>query len=409
MVLNARLLGGNLAAAVAVAGLAAVGIAAGPPAAAATKFTVTPSPSPSPTLDKLNGVFARTATDAWAVGQLGEVGDAEANGGLALHWDGTAWTSTPVPVTRSRNETLTGVSAVAANDAWAVGGIATAGNQLPKVPLAVHWDGTAWTSVPIPAGPNPGGTGRGGLRGVAALSGNDVWAVGRSPGLTALIEHWDGTAWTEAPIPAINLGLNAIAAVSPTDIWAAGDPVTNADGTRTALLMHYNGTAWKQVPNQVTVPATFSHGGLLALAAVATDDVWAIGNANDALNSGGPLVQHWNGSVWSRVASPPAPNANGVGIGGIAAVSANDVYVVGSFTDGTTGNSDGYVAHWNGTAWTQLPVAHSAFPDDTLAAIAATPATGGGTTGSPIWGVGTSAHTGPCCGIQVDTTLVVRG
>jgi hypothetical protein len=411
-VLHARVPAGGrkLAAAGLIAGLAAVTVAAGSPAAAATTFTITPTPNPSAVLDTLNAVSSRTATDAWAVGQVGEIGNAEANGGLALHWDGATWTSTPVPVTRFRNETLTGVSAVAGNDAWAVGGLATAQNQLPKVPLAVHWDGTAWTSIPIPTGPNPGGTGRGGLRGVVALAGNDVWAVGRSPGLTAIIEHWDGTSWTLAPIPTINLGLDSIAAVSPKDIWATGDPFSNADGTKTALIMHYDGVAWKQVTNQVSVPSTSSHSGLVSVTAAAGNDVWALGFAADALGNGGPLLQHWNGSVWSQVAAPANPkNSTGLGLSALAAVGHDDLYAVGTFGRSDIDETDSYLAHWNGTAWTQLPVQHTAFPTDGLNAVAVTPASGGGTTGSPVWGVGTSVHPGQCCGIQLDTTLAVVG
>src|SRR2546430_14391772 len=107
-------------------------------------------------------------------------------GGLILHWTGAAWTQVIGPNPQFRNEVLNAVHGVAANDIWAVGGLATAINQLPKVPWALHWNGTAWAEVPVPTGPNPGGTGRGGLRGVAAITSKNVWAVGKSPGVTGL-------------------------------------------------------------------------------------------------------------------------------------------------------------------------------------------------------------------------------
>src|SRR5258705_2268609 len=57
-----------------------------------------------------------------------------------------------------------------------------------------------WSVVP---GPNPNGNS--GLSSVAAVSANDVWAVGtsgsqRSSGQT-VIEHWDGTQWSVVQSP----------------------------------------------------------------------------------------------------------------------------------------------------------------------------------------------------------------
>jgi hypothetical protein len=86
--------------------------------------------------------------------------------------------------------------------------------------------GPDWTTVPSP---NPGAYSNS-LNGVAAVSSTDVWAVGYSydyygGGSDSLIEHWDGTAWTTVPSPnpgtALNY-LNGVAAVSSNDVWAVG-------------------------------------------------------------------------------------------------------------------------------------------------------------------------------------------
>jgi hypothetical protein len=392
----------------ALAGSAGAVLAAGPVGAVAT-FTVVPSPSPNPISNALSAVFGRTATDAWAVGTQAEIDngtvDSDADVGLALHWNGTTWTNTPTPVVRFLNQALNGVTAVSANDAWAVGGIAGAQSQRPKFPLALHWDGTSWTSVPIPTGPNPGGTGRGSLSGVVALSSTNVWAVGRSPGLTAIIEHWDGTAWTLAPVPTINTGLSAIAAVSPTNIWATGGQLVNADGTRTALIMHYDGVSWTQVTNQVSVPANFvANNGLGSLTAVSANDIWAVGGDTDNLSVTEPLIQHWNGTVWSRVPAPPRPaGITHYGLGSVAAVSSTDVYAVGFLFHGDLSGTDNFVAHWNGTAWVRLTVPAPPEAAAGLAGISVTPG------GNPIWAVGGQSHAGQCCGIQIGDTLIMRG
>lgn len=382
-----------------LAGSAGAVLAAGPAGAVAT-FTAVPSPNPNPIGNGLTGVFARTATDAWAVGAQAEIEngtvDSEATVGLALHWNGTTWTNTPTPVVQFLNQSLNAVTAVSATDAWAVGGIAGAQNQQPKFPLALHWNGSTWTSVPIPTGPNPGGTGRGSLKAVVALSSTNVWAVGKSPGVTALIEHWDGTAWTVASIPTINTGLEAIAAVSPTNIWATGDQIVNANGTRTALIMHFNGVSWTQVTNPVSVPANFvANDGLTGLTAVSANDIWAVGEDTDRLSVDEPLVQHWNGTTWSRVAAPPRPaGITHYGLQSVAAVSSTDVYAVGFLFRGDLSGTDNFVAHWNGTTWTQLAVPAPPEAAAGLNGISATPG------GNPIWAVGGQGN---------GHTLIMRG
>ena len=68
------------------------------------------------------------------------------------------------------------------------------------------------------------------LRGVAAVSANDIWAVGYSsdPSTGAshtLTEHWDGTAWSVVPSPDTTTGLNiltAVTALSTGNVVAVG-------------------------------------------------------------------------------------------------------------------------------------------------------------------------------------------
>src|SRR5207244_3460984 len=101
---------------------------------------------------------------------------------------------------------------VSANDIWAVG-----------YSSILHWDGTSWAVVPSP---NVGI-----LFGVAAVSANDVWAVGyyHRSGIAqalTLVEHWDGSRWSVVPSPNVDTTDNilfGVAAVSANDVWAVGD------------------------------------------------------------------------------------------------------------------------------------------------------------------------------------------
>src|SRR5204862_547524 len=102
----------------------------------------------------------------------------------------------------SRSSYLSGVAAVSANDIWAVGGS-----------LIEHWDGSNWSVVPSPS-PSAGYSN---LYGVAAVSANDVWAVGSSgyDPFQTLTEHWNGRSWSvvPSPNPGIYSQLNGVAAV----------------------------------------------------------------------------------------------------------------------------------------------------------------------------------------------------
>src|SRR5437868_2907408 len=87
---------------------------------------------------------------------------------------------------------LQGVAAVSSSDVWAVGS-SEADTNAPLHTLVEHWNGSAWSVVSSPnRGPDNNN-----LTGVAALSANDVWAVG-SDGKT-LVEHWNGSAWSIVP------------------------------------------------------------------------------------------------------------------------------------------------------------------------------------------------------------------
>ena len=64
--------------------------------------------------------------------------------------------------------------------------------------LIERWNGAAWKQVPSPG---PAGSL---LSGVAAMSATNAWAVGytgTSSGAKTLILRWNGTAWKQVPSP----------------------------------------------------------------------------------------------------------------------------------------------------------------------------------------------------------------
>jgi len=128
-----------------------------------------------------------------------------------------AWTIVPSVDPGTTFNYLQGMAAVSANDVWAVGGYLDASANYDT--LAEHWNGTAWSVVTTPNQPSlPNG-----LNAVAAIAPNDVWAVGSyvdDPNSYTLIEHWDGSAWTIVSSPNQNTydELNAVAATSANDV-----------------------------------------------------------------------------------------------------------------------------------------------------------------------------------------------
>src|SRR5947208_337330 len=79
---------------------------------------------------------------------------------------------------------------------------------LSPTPTPTATWGPSVSIVPIPSS--------GALNGVAALSANDMWAVGQNS-----ILHWDGSAWSASSFQSV--ALYGIAAISANDLWAVGD------------------------------------------------------------------------------------------------------------------------------------------------------------------------------------------
>src|SRR5262249_45891089 len=145
--------------------------------------------------NSLTAVGGTQATGLWAVGWR------ESPSGLkplVLRYDTTqpspAWASVSgaggVPAPGVVGTGLTGGAVPSASDVWGVG---YSFDGSADRPLALHWDGSSWSNSPI--------SGAGLLRKVAAAGPGNVWAAGTYYNASlqryqTLVVHFNGTAWT---------------------------------------------------------------------------------------------------------------------------------------------------------------------------------------------------------------------
>ena len=98
-----------------------------------------------------------------------------------------------------RDGVLNAVSTLSASGAWAAGCYLASPSTNEWKPLVLHWNGTAWAQV---ASPNPGGRTGTCLTGVSALSASDAWAVGATDpfgsATKTVILHWNGSSWSQS-------------------------------------------------------------------------------------------------------------------------------------------------------------------------------------------------------------------
>jgi hypothetical protein len=325
----------------------------------------------------LSGVAALSPSNVWGAG--GVISTTGTYHTLIAHWNGSTWLRVPSPSPSTRYNYLVALAALSANDVWAVGHHLSEQNSLNT--LTMHWDGTHWSVVPSPNLPTTFSA----LFSLAAITSNDVWAVGYG----SLAIHWDGMQWTTVPTP--NLGPNSmlfgITALSANDVWATGQ--YDAGERTETVALHWDGLSWTVVPTPNVGPLSNT---LFRVAAVSTNDVWAAGYyVDELLQMRRTLVLHWDGTQWTVVPSPnsgdPSIGNNDNSLYAIAAVSSNDVWAVGDHFEGQV--SETLVEHWDGTQWTVVPSPNSGDFENHLEGISAI-------SGGDIWAVGvTSGRSNP--------------
>ena len=384
-------------------------------------WSIVPSPNSQYSLNVLEAVAPISQSNVWAAGYAS---NGIFDSGLIEHFNGLAWSIVPSPAPGPfADNALRGISAISASDVWAVGNVSNSGiissaiarnsasgegalehGQQPNQQasqantLIEHFNGFSWSIVPSPNTSMPVNT----LSSVLAVSTNNVWAVGyaRGAGSSALdvplIEHFNGFSWSivASPNPSTSTSnnLEMLSASSASDIWAIGDisSSSSSSGEFKTLMEHFNGFSWSIVASPV--PAGSILNDIDGLCVVSANDVWAVGWS---VTTGAPpspvivqrtLIEHYNGFSWSIVPSPDMSTTANMLVG-VAALSANNIWAVGSWSSAAFNSSQAgytFVEHYNGSSWTLMPSpSPSETLDSELNAIAAVPFSSTG-----AWAVG---------------------
>jgi hypothetical protein len=257
-----------------------------------------------------------------------------------------------------------------------------AAGLLSAVLLAAGPAASAATALHAVPAASPAGSSGSDLVSVAAVNLADAWAVGTAfAGSTAirgtpLAEHFDGTRWSITPTAAVPAGddvrLAGVAFSSASDGWAVGSDTSLATGTGGSMIEHFNGTSWTRLPSPAGEPF---RAGLASVAAISATDAWAVGSGGST-----PLIEHWDGNTWSIV---PGPVGSGH-LYSITALSATNIWAVGGMGHRAP---TPLIEHFDGTAWHQVAQPVNTYASFLISVSAASPgdiwAVGGQTGGTP--------------------------
>jgi len=304
-----------------------------------------------------------SADEWWAVGNVGAA--LHANRTRIMRFDGSAWSAVASPNQGTLNNGLNGVS-MTGGGGWAVGFYQAAGYQ----PLALQWDGTAWSLNSPAAFPSDSV-----FTDVDTLADGTAWAVGfqttKAGARSTLIEHASGGTWTPVASPNVagsDSSLVAVAGTAATGLWAVGYWLSPM-GLQ-PLVLRYDTT--KPSPSWVLVGGVPAPGQvdtvLAGVDVLSASDVWAVGYCNDG-GADRPVALHWDGSSWSSSTVPGAGLLRQV-----RAVASGNVWAAGSYYNASLQQYQTLVVQFDGTAWTTVVSADSKTADYEVIGLALDPA-----------------------------------
>src|ERR1039457_2121870 len=155
--------------------------------------------------------------------------------GVALHFTGSAWRVLPLPAGLLPARRTILPEQMLAESPTSVWGTVYAASGSSRGPvLLVHWKGPVWRR----------GTGRlpaGSLTGPIAPDGQGgLWLCGEGPGGAGFLAHYRGGQWTQGPAPAAALSVTALTLIPGTaTLWGAGTTGEGFGTSKGAVILRY--------------------------------------------------------------------------------------------------------------------------------------------------------------------------
>ena len=359
----------------------------------AEEWQLVASPSLSKLDNNLASVSAASASDAWAVGNYYSKRAPTVYRNLGEHWDGKRWTAYALPNVGPNENTLFSVSELPDGEAWGVGYYVNAefqrqtlierysaggwqvlpspdpgagGNILYSVkalgeddvwavggeededgvwhPLAVHWNGVVWTSVPA-ADPNGGGNLLYSVSASPSAGGDEhVYAVGQTgTGFPseALVEHWTGTGFETLAAP-----VDSDESLDPFGITNSGESLTFVGARETGMHPYSTLVAAGPASGLTLIDAPSQGSGendLFGVTEASDGSSWAVGwDIEPPGEAHRTLIEHGVAGSWSLVPSPD-PGEEENGFAGVTAIPGGGLWAVG-ITTNSAGNPTPLIA-----------------------------------------------------------------
>lgn len=228
--------------------------------------------------------LTRANNDAWAVG------DAYQTGSSTIHWNGSKWSSVSVP---ESNNISTDAIAKIGNQTWAAG-IADYENQHGYV---IRTSGTKWTDAKLPTGMFTD------IKGMSGTSPSDVWVVGSTTdwdtdSTVPVAAHWNGTAWKKTTLPTTKYEIIDVVDTKANDVRAVGYRTEDSHGNKVhdTVSLHWNGTKWtKSIPyaGKGVAPKAIDKVG---------NETWIVGRT---VSDNKAAVLRLDSTAWKRLADVP--------------------------------------------------------------------------------------------------------
>jgi hypothetical protein len=176
--------------------------------------------------------------------------------------------------------------------------------------------------------------------------------------------------------------LNGVSCVGTSNCVAVGDSIS-ASGSERTLIEGWDGTRWSVIASPSPSGGGSSLSGVTCLEA---SSCFSIGEQAPSQQMLRTLVEQWDGTSWTIVPSPNVGSSSMSNLSGVACSGMSACVAVGSYVgaEGSATLAEG----WDGSSWRIAPSANPASGSGSLLGVSCTRATDCVAVGIGVKGVG---------------------